>query len=323
MKPFYSTTEAAEFLEVTPNTIYQYIKNKILNPCNLEEFEYSRQYLFTHEELERVKKEFFKPGLTTTEVSKILNVKPHTVFTYIKEGKLPAEKKEYKGRLIYFIQEKDLSNFQSTLQQRQKNSRRSFYLKSHNICLFQLFIHTDTNQKARIIELSKKDIVLQFEDGRFETISLHNFSESCFSPAYTISSELIHRKGEVTFKFPKPRTIEAISYFFIDYLFQHVGYSNMMISEKNEMITVKVKPVSLHISQEESDLLDLMKQSLVNGELIEGPKFVRLISPTTSLHIKEIPRTLKEKIKEKSKKEHTSMEQVVVSILKNYFGEER
>lgn len=318
----FTTNEAAEFLDVTTNTIYQYIKQDILRPSNLEEFKYSREYKFTQEELERVQSLFKKPGLTTTEVGKLLNVKPHTVFTYIKEGKLPAVQKEYKGRMIYFIKEEDAAHFQQSLQQKQKVSRQSFYVKPYSVALYQLFTHEESHKKARIVELSKKEAIVQFDDGNIETVPLQSFTEQMFQPVYAVRKEKLHRKGKITFKFPKPRNIHAVSYYLIDLFFQQVGFPNMMIIEKNEMVLIEVKPLVLELSQEQSDVLDLMKQSLVDGELIEGPAYVRLISPMVPLHIKEIPRTLKDQIKEKAKKEQTSMEQAVIRILKDYFSKE-
>lgn len=322
MEHSFTTNEAAEFLNVTTNTVYQYIKQGILQPCNLEEFKYSREYLFNQDELEKVKTKFEKPGLTTTEVGKLLNVKPHTVFTYIKEEKLLAEKKLYKGRMIYFIQEKDALEFQKTLQQKRKVSRQSFYSKTYGVGLFQLFNHTETREKARIVSLAKKEAILQFEDSRLETIPLPELSKRSIQPTYPIATDLIHRKGVVTFTFPKPRSIHAASYHLIDLLFQQVGSPNMLITEKNEMITVEVKPIKLRLPAEQTDLINLMKQSLVDGKMVEGAQYVRLISPTVPLHIKEIPRSLKEKIKQKAKREHSSMEQTVLYILQEYFKKE-
>src|SRR5690606_27247431 len=105
-----STKEVAKKLGVTVTTVYNYVKNKKLTPV-YDDWTVDETMLFYESDVERLLNQ--RPiGYTTSQVAKRLGVHQTTISKQIKEGKIPAEKIRYRGRMTYFVQEETLKKLE-------------------------------------------------------------------------------------------------------------------------------------------------------------------------------------------------------------------
>src|SRR5690625_3330015 len=120
-------------------------------PINKEDWQIDGEYLFSDEEVERVKDEFKKPGLTIREVAERLNISQARVYQLIRREKDPLHTVQqfYNGKDRHFVTEAELIAF------RERNHfnvdvKKNMVSKKHNVYLFQLFMNNRTDEFARI-----------------------------------------------------------------------------------------------------------------------------------------------------------------------------
>ncbi|MDP1471856.1 helix-turn-helix domain-containing protein [Priestia megaterium] len=169
-------------------TIYTCIQQGKLNPINKDDWHIEGRYEFNIEDVVRLQEELKKPGLTTKEVARQLDISVTTVNKYIKQELLPAFQEEYRGINCYFVNEEDLDAFKRTHEVGRKPSKRHFYHSEQNIALFQLFVKKseEKEQFARII--SVEDPIMAVTE-QHEEITLEELLHRGFEAAYEIESK--------------------------------------------------------------------------------------------------------------------------------------
>ncbi|WP_214482926.1 helix-turn-helix domain-containing protein [Bacillus sp. SM2101] len=320
-KTIVTSQEAARILNVNRNTIYKYVKNGELQTSNKDTWHYDGGYYFDIEELERFKKLIEKPGLTTSEAANILGVKPVTVFNYIKDGKLPSFRQEYRGRIYNFILEDVLNEFLNLREENATKSSRQFYSSSLKIALYQRF-QNEIDECCRVITLGedRENTMMLSQTG--EMYSLSEAMKIGFKPSYQINNiSPCYKKGEVSFNFIKPTNTLSSIYSFIDLFYQYAGVKNLDIEDKSEFIKVAVKPMSLKIEGINiNSEITKMKEFLESGEISLRPDGSLLLVSNYEPLTVYLDRDLKEQIRHKAKDEGVSMDELISTKIKELAG---
>ncbi|KKI90670.1 hypothetical protein WQ54_19305 [Bacillus sp. SA1-12] len=311
---FLKTNEVANLLNVSVSTIYKYVKENKLTPVYRDKWKIDESLLFRPEEVEKLKDEFKKPGLTTGEVATMLNIHPTTVASYIAKGILPATKKLYKGRELYFIEQEDLDRYREN-QKTRKKDKKQFYLKKKGFFLFQVFTNERTNEKARIMEFDGQDGKAITENGRI--LSLTQLKEEGFNKKQKlVEKKYITKRGFAVIELPKPNYINSPVFSIIETFYDHLGPQNIKISSEKESIYIEVKPVFIEGFTEE---LYQKEISIIEKHLIEGKLEVRhngiIIDSDLESLILHIPSHLKKNIVQNAKKQGLTIEEYATKIL--------
>ncbi|WP_068672056.1 helix-turn-helix domain-containing protein [Oceanobacillus sp. Castelsardo] len=309
--PLLSTKEVAKRLDVTVTTIYQYVKNKKLTPV-YEDWSVDETMLFYETDVEKIENE--RPnGYTTSQVAKILGVHQTTISKQIKEGKIPAEKVRYRGRMTYFVQEDILRELKETYSSH--NRYTDFYHPKWQYYLFQSFLNEQTKEKARIIEFTKEDGILLSDSG--EKIDLKNMKQNGFIPLERFQDKkIINKPGYVHFRFEQPSSLHSFIYEVIESFYRSVGHRNMKIHEGDGHIDVYVKPFLLKQNDEHFALIEEhIKSGKItrrhNGILLDSGVERVTIYPTTEQ---------KKKMKGLADKQGISMNELILDILDDYLN---
>lgn len=313
-KNFLTTAEVAERLNVTPNTIYKYVREGKLVPLYDHKWRMRKSKVFSLEQVEKLEKEYKKPGLTTGEVSAELGIHVVTINSYIQANTLKAEKHLYKGREIYFIEPEELERFrkENYTSGEQKLDKKDFYLKEKGFLLFQLFVNKYTHELARLMTIKNQSGKLLTEGG--EEYSLEIGTSRGFEPYQRIENkEYSTKRGYVKFNFPRPQQIKNNVYTAIETLYVAAGPQNIRYNFQAQSLEIEIKPVL--IKTEDKNIKELLQQHLIEGKILVQPDGIYLDSDLESLII-TVPSQLKEYIRERAKKENKSMEQLAIEAFK-------
>lgn len=316
-----TTKEAAKILGVEPSTILSYVHDKKLHTYMPDPYQIASTKLFTEQEINRFKQENKKPGLTTGDVAKLLKIHHQTVNTYIKNGELKATKKPYRGKDIYFVDEKDFEEFSQSYQNVKKQGMKEFFIKKKKIALYQLYRNELTHEYARIMNLTKDG------DGYFKTnqdrmIHLNDDEANEFLPIYIVKElRYIQKKGYVIFEFNQTGDIMSPVFRIIDLLYKHAGPKNMKLLVTDK-IHVEVKPLVLELeTQYLQEEINLLITHLKEGKVQYDSKTIVLESDVEPLII-TLPLELKMKIKRDAENAGLSMDEFIVSIINEKYEEE-
>ncbi|MCM3619816.1 helix-turn-helix domain-containing protein [Sutcliffiella horikoshii] len=309
-KNFLTTAEVAERLNVTPNTIYKYVREKKLVPLYDHKWRMRRTKVFAVEEVEKLEKKFMKPGLTTGEVADKLGIHITTINAYIHDNVLKAEKQLYRGREIYFIAPEEVERWQREhhVVADQKVDRKDFYIKDKGLLLFQLFVNKYTHEHARLMTIKGSTGKIITENG--EEYSLEVGTSRGFEPYQIIDNkEYNTKRGYVKFKFPRPHSIKSDVYAAIELVYIATGPQNIRYNIDAQYIEMEVKPVL--IKSKDKQLLDLFQKHLLEGKILIQQDGFYIDSDLETLII-TVPSQLKEYIRKRAKKENKSMEQLSI-----------
>lgn len=321
IKKYITTKEVADLLNVSAQTIYRYVKEGKLTPLFDHKWRMTKTKIFSPEDVEQLRISLEKPGLTTTEAAEKLGVQPSTINKYIKENVLKADKKLYRGRSIYFLDEEHFNSFAEHYNRKKsEKSNRDFYSKETGFYLFQSFVTEGSPHKARIMKLDDHNIELNIEiGGNTTTFSLEESQKEGYKPVEQFQEKPYStKKGEVVFEFSKPKTINSPIYEVIELLYRQVGWKNIRINENSFMIKVKVKPCTLEASK---DYLDLLQTHIIEGEIFESIDGIILDSPVSPVTI-FVTKEEKEHIKRKAEEQGLTQEEYVTKIVKMGIKEE-
>jgi DNA-binding transcriptional MerR regulator len=319
---YLKTNEVANLLGVSISTIYKYVKEKKLTPVYQDKWRIDESLLFRPKEVEKLKDEFKKPGLTTGEVATKLNIHPTTVSSYIAKGILPATKKLYKGRELYFIEQEDLDRFQEN-QRTNKREKKQFYSKTKGFFLFQVLTNERTNEKARIMEFDGQDGKAITEDGRI--LSLTQLKEEGFTKKQKlVEKKYITKRGFAVIELPKPNYINSPVFSIIEAFYQHLGPQNIKINSEKEYIYIEVKPIFIEGFTEE---LYQKEISIIEKHLKEGKLEVRhngiIIDSDLEPLTLHIPSALKQSVVQNSKDQGLTIEEYTTKILQEIVNHEK
>lgn len=265
-----TTKEAAALVGVTEQTI-----KKRLEPWNKDTWRIDGSFLYHFDEVIRLAEEMNKPGMTPNDVAEYLknqhsiSVSTTTIYQRIKSGDLPATVSPYRGIDTYFLQQETIDeNIHLFLNKHQSEILKDLYSGYY---LFQPLINK-LGDFVRIMEINRVDGPLAIT-GNDEQISLGELRQRGFEPAYQPERRnKINKKGYVSFKFFKPRSVKSIVYELIDLFYQNIGVQNLRIKRQNEYIVVEVKPALIPLDQSRhTDEISLLKESLVEGKISFRP----------------------------------------------------
>lgn len=311
MEQTLSTTEVAKCLDVTENTVYRYIKEKKLHPINEHSYRIHTTYLFKLEEVERLRKELEKPGLTIRQAAQKLGVSYSTIKRNVDDGQLPAIQKRIGSRVISYIKEEHLEGFTTRYNRKQND----FYHKGLGYGLFQSFFNPISKETARIMSIEGKGEVLT-DTRQFHLLALE---QKGFTPLYEMKSEkYVTHKGYVKFQFPKANFIHALGYKIIDKLYEKLGIQNMNLEIDEDTIKLTIKPVHLQLDDDE---LEFVRKYLIEGQVKKNQKNDCFITSKFEPLLIHLPSHLKEQLKYKTEQEKMTMEEALTKLVESYVSE--
>lgn len=312
-KEMVTTKEAATILNVKPSTIHKYVREGKIKPVYEENWQIDATKLFYLEDVERLKNKNKKPGITTGEAAELLGLHITTISQYISKGILKAEKKLYKGRSIFFIEPAEIERFKSSHEINSRKEQKEFFDKETGYAWFQSFTDCNGNKNNRILLNEEGEPYLQTHDGR--KVTLDKIDDEGFTPNHPISDiDYISKRGYVKFTFIESEKFYSI----IELFYRYIGPKNMKLTiTKNKSVNVEIKPVFIKeaISDE---LIYEMEKSLLEGNLIKRLDGLILNSDLEVLTV-AVPSELKELIKDTAEKRNSTIEEVVLNILKEGF----
>ncbi|MCS0824673.1 helix-turn-helix domain-containing protein [Cytobacillus firmus] len=309
-----TTNEAAEILKVKPSTIHKYVKQGELKPVYEDNWHIDNTKLFYKEEVEELKQKKGKPGITTGEASKLLGLHTATIFQYIQQGLLAAEKKLYKGREYYFIAPEELERFKSFYEEQKRNEGKDFYDKDKNYAWYQEFLSPEGKDSNFLLLNEERQPYLQTQNG--EHIPYEEIEKAGYKPVRKISDiGYKTQKGFAKFSFMESQEF----YRTMGLFYSKLGPKNIKVFlDKENKITVEVKPIL--IKDDIPDyIFSLLEESIIEGDISKRLEGVFIDSDLDVLAI-AIPSKLKRKIKEDAAKSKSTIEELVISILEEKYG---
>lgn len=310
---YLTTQEVADYLGKSIPTIYKYMKEKKIEPIYDHKWRMRKTKLFDRDKIEEFKQKITKPGKTTFKVAEELNIPYHTLMKFIHDGILPAQKKDFQGKEQYFIDGQDLDSFiGSSNWKRYVEKREKDILSSQDeYLLFQSFYNPSSDAYGRLMETGPAAKIITSSN---EIITLEAALNKGFKPEMDISKmKYINRKGYAKFKFIKPFDIRSSVYIIIEKFYQSIGISNMKMEVDHNHIYLEVKPSLFNVFK--SDEIELLKQSVLEGEIIEDAEGIFIDTDLEPLTI-YLPSRIKESIRQKAVEEDQSMEELVINALK-------
>ncbi|HEY4601677.1 MAG TPA: helix-turn-helix domain-containing protein [Cerasibacillus sp.] len=315
-----TTKEVAEYLNLSVQTIYKYIREKRLIPVYEDSWQIDETHLFKKEDVEALKAALTKPGFTTGEVAKQLQVHPTTVTSYIKRGELIAEKKPYKGRELYFITEEALAAFKEKHPMQRKRDKKNFYSKETNLYLYQKVIHKNQGNIGRIMELNGDEGKVWTEQG--EIFPLEELYGRGFTAKEIKERPYMTKRGYVTFYFKKPIHIASPVFNVIELLYHKLSYRNIKLSHYDGLIKLEIKPCLLEDIHEDTHAYEikLLEKHMKDGS-IEQRHNGLLIDNDLEILTVHISGERKNKLKQLAQEQRLSLEQYVLKLIENRLNE--
>lgn len=309
-KDIVTTKEAAAILNVKPITIHKYVKEGKLRPVYEKDWQIDTTKLFYLKDVEKLKNEFKKPGLTTGEAAELLGIHIQTVSQYISKGILRAQKKHYKGREINFIDPEEIARFKSNYEQNRRKEQKEFFDKETGFAWFQSFTDPKGNVNNRILLNEIGEPYLSTQDGR--KISLDKIIDEGYKPVYLLSERnYISKRGYAKFLFSESDKFYSI----VELFYKYLGPKNMKLTKNgNNGFDVEVKPILIKDNISE-DLVQEMEKSLIEGKILKRYDGLFINSDLEMITI-AVPSKLKELIKNKAEREHSTIEEIVLNVLK-------
>ncbi|MFT9493875.1 MULTISPECIES: helix-turn-helix domain-containing protein [Bacillota] len=309
-----TTKEAARILNVKPTTIHKYVREGKLKPVYTDGWQIDATKLFYTADIEALKKELQKPGITTGEAADLLGIHITTISQYIQKGIIKAGKKLYRGREIYFIEPEEIERFKSVYDQKKKREQKNFFDKETGFAWFQSFIDSKGNSNNRILPNDEGEPYLNTEDGK--QIHIDKVLLLGFQPVFQIPDiDYISKRGYAKFKF----SISENFYSIITYFYKYLGPKNMKVAvNEDQSITVEVKPFFLREQLNSEEIKELNK-SLVEGSIICRYDGILVNSDLETITV-AVPADLKDLVKKEAERTGHTIEEIVLDSLKEKFN---
>lgn len=316
-----TTKQAAELLGVAENTVLSYSRQGILTAVNEKSWQIDNTKYFYIDDVEEVKDKLKKPGLSTGEVAAQLGVSTVTVFNYIKDGKLTAEKEVYRGREIYFIKQTELERFQKNYKNMRRRNNKEFYSKPNKHGWFQLFIHERSEEHGRLMVGEDEDYFLLTASGN--KIPYTKIEQYGFKPVYLIErGSIISKRKFAKFEFPYENNIESNIYSFLDICYEYITPTNMKMNINKEKIELEIKPYCFPYDTLDEDKIKTIKEYMVEGSIISTIKGIYIDSEYDVLSL-EIPSQVKDSLKQIASERSLTLEELVSEILVQYVNQKQ
>ncbi|MDR4173616.1 DNA-binding protein [Bacillus nitratireducens] len=222
-----ATNEVKDYLDISHFIFNNLMKQGQLTPINKDTWRLDGSFLFSREEVEKLKDEREIEGITLYQASKEYHVSMNQLEKWIEEEMLVYTVQEYRNRQTKFVKEDDIRKL---VQQVEPANAVYTFSQKHNVVLFQKFIKGNT--LARIVSIPKRgDIILLDEFGN--NLTLSGALEEGYESAYMLSDKpRSHHQRFVKFRFPKSDQLRNNIFHLIDNILQYVSPRNIKISEE-------------------------------------------------------------------------------------------
>ncbi|WP_164931550.1 helix-turn-helix domain-containing protein [Longirhabdus pacifica] len=314
-----TTKEVAHRLQVKEQTIYNYVKTGELQPWNKDTWKMDGTYLFKEEEVDKIEKKVEKPGLTTKEIrsrlaEKNIHVSPSTVINKMKSGELPAIKQSYRNLDTYFVQEDILQQHLHLFKSNREN-KTVFHNKKTGYFIFQSFKHKQSGELSRIVSFDGVNGIVRTENE--EEFDIHQLEMLGYVPLTSLSDnyEINRKRGVISFSFPKPKTIHALTYEWIEKIIVAMGPTALKLEMTHTEISLQVKPSFIRVSTiiiEEG--FQFLQRNKIDGELMLRPNGI-VFQSNEAPFIAYGSSKLKSQIKHIAEQEGITQEQFIIQSL--------
>lgn len=222
-----TTNEVKDYLDISHFIFNNLMKQGKLTPINKDTWRLDGSFLFSREEVEKVKEERKIEGITLYQASKEYHISMNQLEKWIEEGKLVYSLIEHRNRQTKFVKEEDIREL---VQQVEQANPVYTFSQKHNVVLLQKFIKGNT--LARVTSIPKRgDIQLLNEFGT--NMILSQALEEGYKSAYMLSDKpRSHHQRFVKFRFPKSEQLRNNIFHLIDNILQYVSPRNIKISEE-------------------------------------------------------------------------------------------
>lgn len=271
---YISIVEAANEIGITTTSLYKIVNHedpsKKLEPVNRGTHRGDGGYRFRLSDVLEFKSKYIKKDLTSTEAAKRLGRSTTFVHKLIRDGVLPHQEMEYRGKRTFFIKEVDLESY--VQENPDAGKVETIFDKRKGVFLFQPFGKGEL--LARVMELKrvnnrKVEALLKTTDGQL--LSYDSALKDGWAPLLQIQERKpINGYGFARFEFPAAKSPDSVIYPIIEELFKQAGPANMKIIQENDRITVEVrKCVLLGVMPDtHPDLIAKLERFLKSGQII-------------------------------------------------------
>jgi len=314
-----TSREAAELLDVKITTIQKYVREKRLVPSNEASWHIDNRKYFYEDDILKLKKELAKPGYTTGEIAKKLNLHAVTVSQYVSKGLLKAEKHIYRGREISFVSPEEYERFSNEYQKRKRSEKKEYYDKDTGIAWFQSFIKND-GTFGRILIDENRPILVTSEGSRVAI----NEIESCgFTPRISLEDHSYSsKKGYARFEFQYREDINNPIYDFIERCYKHLGFKNIKLGLEESSIILEIKPYLFSYDTIPQGIEKHLELYIKEGNITPSRNGLFVDSDYEILTF-AAPSSLKKEIKKVSEEKNISMEELLIELVTQYLLQEK
>ncbi|PGW11524.1 DNA-binding protein [Bacillus cereus] len=231
-----TTNEVKDYLDISHFIFNNLMKQGQLTPINKDTWRLDGSFLFSREEVEKLKDEREIEGITLYQASKEYPISINQLEKWIEEEKLVYTVQEYRNRQTKFVKEDDIRKL---VQQVEQASAVYTFSQKHNVVLFQKFIKGNT--LARIISIPKRgDIILLDEFGN--NLTLRTALKEGYESAYILSDKpRSHHQRFVKFRFPKSDQLRNNIFNLIDNILQYISPRNLKVSEEEGFLYFEIR----------------------------------------------------------------------------------
>lgn len=310
-----TTDEAAKLLGIKPSTLHKYVKQGEVKPVYEDNWHIDNTKLFYKVDIEKLKVKKEKPGLTTGEAASLLGLSNATIFQYIQQGLIKAEKHNFNGRDYNFIDPAELERFKVAYEESKLRDGKEFYDKSNGYAWFQEFFDSEGDGNNYILVDDVGNPFLKTWDKK--NIPYDDINKENFRVKYTIPNvNYKTKKGFAKFTFREDELLYNVMQLF----YTNLGPKNIKIFlDGDKKYSVEVKPILLKGELPEH-IFNFLKGSIIEGSISKRLDGIYIDSDLEIIQI-GAPSKLKSKIKRDAENSGQTMEEFILNILKEKYKE--
>ncbi|MDY8166264.1 DNA-binding protein [Bacillus thuringiensis] len=260
-----TTNEVKDYLDISHFIFNNLMKQGKLTPINKDTWRLDGSFLFSREEIEKVKEERKIEGITLYQASKEYHISMNQLEKWIEEGKLVYSLIDHRNRQTKFVKEEDIREL---VQQVEQANPVYTFSQKHNVVLLQKFIKGNT--LARVTSIPKRgDIQLLDEFGT--NMILSEALEEGYKSAYMLSDKpRSHHQRFVKFRFPKSEQLRNNIFHLIDNILQYVSPRNIKISEEETFWYFEIRQSLITLPPGiQMEWIEELTPYLIEGKLIK------------------------------------------------------
>jgi hypothetical protein len=259
-----TTNEVKDYLGISHFIFNNLLKQGQLTPINKDTWRLDGSFLFSREEIEKLKGEREIEGITLYQASKKYHISMNQLEKWIKDEMLVYTVQEHRNRQTKFVKDDDIRKL---VQQVEPANAVYTFSQKHNVVLFQKFIKGNT--LARIISIPKRgDIILLDEFGNNLTLSVA--LKEGYDSAYILSDKpRSHHQRFVKFRFPKSDQLRNNIFHLIDNILQYVSPRNIKISEEKGFWYFEIRQSLITVPPEiQMEWINELTPYIIEGKIV-------------------------------------------------------